>query len=118
MQLICIHFPFIPAIPLEAQAASLTERLEQSEAQRTSAEQVLAEQLNQLHGKELELVQLQTRLTGQKELLSLMKEAYQAFQGDKIREEELTVSGELLDVSGGTQADLSAIRRLRKPLKS
>jgi len=70
----------------------LTERLAQSEIKRAAAEQDLARQLNQLHTKELELVQLQTRLAGQEELLSLMKAAYQTSQGDKIREGETIVS--------------------------
>ncbi|MBL8508757.1 MAG: DNA-binding protein [Chitinimonas sp.] len=73
---------------LEANAAALSERLEQSEAKCTSAEQMLAEQLSQLHGKELELVQLRTRLASQEELLSLMKAAYPAANSDKIREGE------------------------------
>lgn len=78
---------------LEANAVALTERLEQSEIRRSVAEQDLAKQLNQLHTKELELVQLQTRLASHEELLSLMKKAYPTSKGDSIREGEASVSG-------------------------
>lgn len=77
---------------LEANVASLTERLDQSEAKRISAEQALAEQLNQLHAKELELVRLHTRLASQEELLSLLKAAQPTANSDNIREEEANPS--------------------------
>lgn len=73
---------------LEANAAALTERLAQSEIKRAAAERDLAARLNQLHSKDLEMVQLQTRLAGQEELLSLLKEAYPTSKGDKVREGE------------------------------